>query len=92
MNNKEFIASLAQATGRTQKETASLTDTLADIIAESIKEGAEVKLGSLGSIEPKAKEQRIIVNPKTKVEMLVPPKIVAEFKPSKTLKDKCRNI
>ena len=90
MNNKDFIAQLSLRLGKTQKETAAITDALTQIIAANIKDGAEVQLGTLGTIEPKAKEQRIIINPKTKDRMLVPPKIVAEFRPTRSLKDKCQ--
>lgn len=88
MNNKEFIAELARRMNITQKEAAALTESFAGIISRNMGEGNDVQLGTLGSLEIKAKEQRIIVNPKTRARMLVPPKMVAEFKPSRSLKDK----
>lgn len=90
MNNKEFIAELAQRLASTQKQTTALTNALARIISDNLREGNDVALGNLGNLCTKAKEQRIIVNPKTRNRMLVPPKIVAEFHPSRSLKEKCK--
>lgn len=86
MNNKEFIAEMAQSMGTTQKQISAMTQVLSEIICSEMGNGNDVQLGTLGSLEVKTKEQRIIINPKTKNRMLVPPKLVAEFKPSRQLK------
>ena len=89
MNNKEFITQLAKQTGSTQKAAAQLVDDLSNLMAGHLRNDQSIDLGTLGIIEPKTKEQRIINNPKTKGQMLVPPKITADFRPSKALKAKC---
>lgn len=88
MNNKEFIAQLARQTDSTQKQTALIVDTLTGIIAQNLKEGNDIQLGNIGTFTTKTKEQRIIINPKTKDRLLIPPKITAEYKPSRSIKDK----
>lgn len=92
MNNKEFTAELARRMEITQKDAANMMDTFADIINREMGKGNDVQLGTLGTFEVKVKEQRIIVNPKTKRRMLVPPKMSAEFRPSRNLKEKCKNM
>ncbi|EXY65380.1 HU family DNA-binding protein, partial [Bacteroides fragilis] len=41
-----------------------------------------------GTFEVKKKAERIVINPVTKLRLLVPPKLVLAFKPSPILKDK----
>ncbi len=78
MNNKEFIAELAQRTGYTQADTQKLVNALIE------------GMGNRFGIGEKRLE-RIIVSPSTGQRMLVPPKLVLGFKPVTTLKERLKS-
>lgn len=91
MNNKEFIADLAVRTKRGTKEVTALVNaTVAAIIGELTEENAVV-IPSFGIIEVKKKLERVLVNPTTKQRMLVPPKMVVNFKPNTSVKSKVKS-
>ncbi len=92
MNNKEFITQLSKKVNMTQKQTASLLSDFVSVVAKQLSNGDSVTLGSLGQFEIRHKEQRKIVNPSTKKTMLVPPKLVLNFKPSSSLKSKFKEV
>ena len=88
MNNKEFIAELAKRTGRSLKETSALMAGLTAELTAQLEDEATVSITNFGNFEVRKKLERVVVNPGTKQRMLVPPKMVLNFKPSTTLKDK----
>lgn len=88
MNNKEFIALLAEKTGASIKETTSLMSSFTTEISSQLEEGSNIAISGFGNFEVKKKLERVLINPATKQRMLVPPKLVLSFKPSTVLKDK----
>ena len=88
MNNKEFIAELAHRSGKTVKDTGQLVTAVVDVFAAKLQEGHQLVFGNFGAFEVKKKLERISVNPLTQQRMLVPPKLVVNFKPSAALKEK----
>lgn len=88
MNNKEFIAELAQRLDLTQKTAAYMTGAIVEDMTESWKNGVTVMVGNFGSFEIRKKMERVLINPSTHQRMLVPPKLTLSFKPSNILKDK----
>nr|QJR98053.1 DNA-binding protein [uncultured Prevotella sp.] len=90
MNNKEFIAALAQKSGYKIDDTQNLVRTAIHTIVDTLMEGDSVSIAGLGSFDVKKRMERIITNPGTKQKMLVPPKLVANFKPFPTLKEKAK--
>ena len=88
MNNKEFITQLAKTMNSTQKQTATVLSCFVDAVVEQLSNGDSVTLGNLGQLEVRRK----IVNPTTKKTMLVPPKLVLNFKPSSSLKSKLKEV
>lgn len=91
MNNKQFIAELAQRMGYTPQDTQKMMYQLIDAIGDSIIEGNAVTVLNFGSFEVKKKMERIMVNPSTGQRMLVPPKLTLCFKISPTWRDKIKN-
>lgn len=90
MNNKEFIADLANRTKLGTKEVGSLvTATVSAIIGELTEENT-VAIPGFGSFEVKKKLERVLVNPTTKQRMLIPPKMTVKFKPNTSLKSKVK--
>ncbi len=90
MNNKEFIAELAERTGYSVKDTQKLAGNLIDAMGDTFQEGNSILVPNFGLFETKKKMERVIVNPGTGQRMLVPPKLVLNFKPNQTWKDKLK--
>ena len=90
MNNKEFIAELAERTGYSVKDTQKLTSNLIDALGDAFQEDNSVLVPNFGVFETKKKMERVMVNPATGQRMLVPPKLVLSFKPNQTWKDKLK--
>ena len=86
MNNKEFITELAERTGYTAKDTQKLATNLINAMADASQEDNAVLVPNFGVFETKKKMERIMVNPSTGQRMLVPPKLVLNFKPNQTWK------
>ncbi|MBO5427228.1 MAG: HU family DNA-binding protein [Prevotella sp.] len=87
MNNKEFIATLAKNTGVGKEKTQTLVNALIAAMSSAFDEGDNVTVANFGTFEPKKRMERIIVNPSSGQRMLVPPKIVLNFKPAANVKD-----
>ena len=90
MNNKEFIAALAAKTGYTQDESQKMVKTVVDLMGKSFETGAPVPVIGFGTFEVKKRLERVMVNPSTGLRMLVPPKLVLNFKPAATIKGHVR--
>ena len=86
MNNKEFIAELSERTGYTAKDSQKLASNLINAMADAFQEDNAVMVPNFGVFETKKKMERIMVNPSTGQRMLVPPKLVLNFKPNQTWK------
>mgnify|MGYP001034002668 CR=1 FL=1 len=82
MNNKEFINNLANRLKIKPEEAQILSNTLIEIMTHGLEDGNIISVQGFGTFE------RIVVNPSSKQRMLVPPKLVLNFKPSNTLKEK----
>ncbi len=90
MNNKEFIADLAQRTGLRQDETQRMVNTLITAMGDCFLEGDSIQLTGFGLFEVKKKLERVMVSPNTGQRMLVPPKLVLSFRPNMLLRDKIK--
>lgn len=88
MNNKEFISALAQKSGYKIEDTNRMVRTTVNAIIDKMTEGETVNVSGLGVFDVKKRMERIINNPGTGQKMLVPPKLVANFKAVATLKEK----
>lgn len=91
MNNKEFIAFLSEKNGTSTRLTAELTNALVAEVSAQLEDENTVSIAGFGAFEVKKKLERVLVNPATKQRMLVPPKIVVNFKPNNALKDKAKS-
>ena len=90
MNNKEFIAELASRTGFSVKDTQTLVNNIVNAMGDAFQEDNAVLVPNFGVFETKKKMERIMVNPASGQRMLVPPKLVLNFKPNQTLKEKLK--
>ena len=62
-----------------------------DVDDRAVQEGDTVMLPNFGSFEVKKRLERIMVNPSTGQRMLVPPKLVLNFKPVASIKEKLKS-
>lgn len=86
MNNKDFISDLANRTKYNSKEVSALVGATVSAIISELSEENSITISGFGNFEVKKKLERVLVNPTTKQRMLVPPKIVVNFKPNTSLK------
>lgn len=91
MNNKEFIAELAQQSGYSQEDTQRLVRKVIDAMIAQFEEGEVVAIPNFGTFEVKKRMERVVVNPTTKKRQLVPPKLVLTFRPAVAVKEKLKN-
>lgn len=87
MNNKEFISALATRSGRSADETQKMVSTVIEALSAMMDDGENVTLSNFGTFEVKKRSERVIVNPSTGQRMLVPPKLVLNFKPSAQIRE-----
>lgn len=87
MNNKEFIAELASRTGYTQADTQQMVKTVIEKMSEDFDDGDTVQITGFGTFEVRKRLERVVVNPATQQRMLVPPKLVLNFKPITAIKE-----
>lgn len=81
MNNKEFIAALADRTGKNRQSTQKMVLTVMEQLVSQVEETGSVQIPLFGTFEMKKRFERILVNPNNGKKMLVPPKLVLGFKP-----------
>ena len=91
MNNKDFITTMSQRLGYSQEETQRMVDIVIETMSDHFQENDTLMIPNFGTFEVKTKMERIMVNPSTGQRMLVPPKLVLNFKPNAGWKDMIKN-
>lgn len=74
--------------GLSRSESAHLVESVLQIVADQLVDGAPVKISSFGSFSVREKGERIGRNPKTGEEVPILPRRVLVFRPSHILKDR----
>lgn len=90
MNNKDFILELSNRTGLAAAEVQKKVYLVTDAMNNSFQEGDSVFVPSFGVFEVKKKNERVIVSPTSGQRMLVPPKLVLNFRPNMAWKEKVK--
>jgi DNA-binding protein HU-beta len=86
MNKKEIIARMAKDSGITALQAAKAFASMMDGIRVSLKKGERVTFSGFGSFEVKERKARKGRNPKTGVEVAIPPRKRVKFNLSNGLK------
>ena len=81
-----IAATLHQETGLPQTECAELLKSVLSEISDCLIEGETVKISSFGRFAVKQKSQRIGRNPKTLEDVMIAPRRVIAFRPSRKLR------
>lgn len=87
MNKTEFIQEVATKTGLTQKDTSKVLETILDTIQSAVAAGEKVQFIGFGSFEPRDRQERTVISPATKKEIIVPATRVPAFKAGKAFKE-----
>jgi DNA-binding protein HU-beta/integration host factor subunit alpha len=91
MTNKDFILQLAQRTGYSPDDTQKMVNAVVEKMGDHFQDDDAVLIPTFGTFEVKKKLERIMVNPATGQRMLVPPKLVLNFKPNVSWKERIKN-
>lgn len=91
MNNKEYITELAQQSGFSQEETQKLVHHVVDAMITQFDNNEPVVIPSFGTFEVKKRMERVVINPVSKKRQLVPPKLVLNFRPVPSVKERLKN-
>ena len=87
MNKQELIASVADATGLSKKDSEKAIGALVGAISGALAKKDKVQLVGFGTFEPRKRAKRIGRNPATGKEITIPASTVPAFKAGKALKD-----
>jgi DNA-binding protein HU-beta len=86
-NKKTLTKAVAEAIGKTQKDSAEVVDVILNSIKGALEQGETVKLVGFGSFNVIQREARKGRNPQTGEELQIPAKKVVKFKPGASLAD-----
>ena len=78
---------MAKNTDLNKDQTQKLVNSVIAAMVDTFDDGENVTIANFGTFEPKKRMERIIVNPSSGQRMLVPPKIVLNFKPSAQVRE-----
>lgn len=85
MNKSELVTQIAKETNLTQKRVEEILNAILETIIEVVKEEGSITFTNFGRFEKRLRKERKGVNPKTGDLILIPPKEVFIFKPSKNI-------
>lgn len=78
---------MAAKTGYTQADTQQMVRTIVAEMSSRLEEGDTIQINNFGTFEVKKRLERIVVNPATQQRMLVPPKLILNFRPVASIKE-----
>ena len=78
---------MAKNVDLSKDQTQKLVNMVVDAMVETFEGGENLTVANFGTFETKKRMERIIVNPSSGQRMLVPPKIVLNFKPSAQVRE-----
>lgn len=92
MTHKELISEMAQRLDFTQSKVSDLLDATVNVLNEKLSGNAQVSIQNFGVFETRKRSERISVNPQTQQRYLVPPSVVAIFKPASGIKEQLKTM
>lgn len=86
---RELVMTIANETGLTQIEVKEVIQRSLDCIINTVAQGKTVELRNFGIFKPVKRKARIGRNPNNpSVEVKIPEKWIADFKPGRVMKQK----
>jgi DNA-binding protein HU-beta len=87
MTKSQMIASLADATGLSKKDTSAFMDTLAEMVYKEVKKSGECIVPGFGKLVKAHRKAREGRNPATGETIKIAAKTVVKFRLAKAAKD-----
>jgi DNA-binding protein HU-beta len=87
MTKAEVAARLATKTGLSHKQSVVALEIFLSCVKDALKEGEKVSLVGFGTFYVKERNPRNGRNPRTGMNIQIPKKYVATFKPGKSFRD-----
>ena len=87
MNKAELVASMAEKSGLSKKDSEKALNAFIDSVEEALVKNDKVQLVGFGSFEVRDRAERKGRNPQTKEEITIPASKAPVFKVGKALKD-----
>lgn len=92
MDYKTFLGKVGKTAELDADTCGDLTEVLTELMEEALASGDTVCVPTFGNFEPRKRNERIMSHPSSPGRrLLVPPKLVASFKPSTILKNRVNN-
>lgn len=91
MDYKKFQEELSSRLDVSMASVSTLIEALNSEIAATVTNLDSVVVPGFGIFEPKLREERIAVHPASGKKLLVPPRLILQFKQSPVLKQKINN-
>lgn len=92
MNTKEMVVALAEHWDMTQAEAREMLDKMIQTFNDHLARGYSFTIPELGTFKIHTREKRRSYNPHYEKYMMLPPKQVVDFSPSKGLKEDIKNL
>jgi len=90
---RELVVKIAKETGLTQLEVKEVVQRVLDSIVDSLAAGSTIELRNFGIFKPVKRKARVGRNPNNpSVQVRIPAKWIADFKPGKIMKDRVAKI
>jgi len=90
---RELVVRIAKETGLTQLEVKEVVQRVLDSIIDSLAAGNTIELRNFGIFKPVKRKARVGRNPNNPtVEVQIPAKWIADFKPGKIMKERVARI
>jgi integration host factor subunit alpha len=87
MIKADIIDLVHEKIGFSRHESAEVVEATLDMLKEALQKGERVQIVGFGSFLVRPKKERVGRNPKTGEEIVIAPRKVLTFKPSKILRD-----
>lgn len=91
MIKADIIDLVHEKMGCSRHEAAEVVESALDTLKEALQRGDRVQIVGFGSFVVRQKKERVGRNPKTGKEIVIVPRRVLTFKPSKILRDLVNN-
>lgn len=87
LSKSELVKKVAEKSGKSNKDVAAITDTLLEIVRETLVSGDAVTLIGFGTFKTAMAAEREATNPRTGAKVQVPAKRRVKFTAGKELGD-----
>ena len=92
MNNSDVVSALAENWDMSLAETRRLLDTIIDTFKDQLAQGDSFTIPELGTFDTHTRSKRRAFNPHYEQYMMLPPKRVVDYRPSKGLKEDVKDL